>query len=93
MNLHDSQVHLHYKIKQLHFILLNGLFSRVSLLQRSERSVEIGEIISSSVCREPRRSLLNFYNSCKVNLTKAHLHPRLIAVVCLCFESLYCPNA
>ena len=24
---------------------------------------------------------------------KAHLHPRLIAVVCFCFESLYCPNA
>ena len=24
---------------------------------------------------------------------KAHPHPRLIAVVCFCFESLYCPNA
>ena len=24
---------------------------------------------------------------------KAHLHPRLIAIVCFCFESLYCPNA
>ena len=24
---------------------------------------------------------------------KAHLHPRLIAVVCFCFESPYCPNA
>ena len=26
-------------------------------------------------------------------LLKAHLHPRLIAVICFCFESLYCPNA
>ena len=26
-------------------------------------------------------------------LLKAHLHPRLIAVVCFCFESLYSPNA
>ena len=69
MNLHDSQVHFHYKLKQLHFLLLNRLFCRVSLLQRSERSVEIGEIISSSVFREPRPSLLNFYNSCKVNPT------------------------
>ena len=24
---------------------------------------------------------------------KAHLHPRLIVVICFCFESLYCPNA
>ena len=24
---------------------------------------------------------------------KAYLHPRLIAVVCFCFESLYCPKA
>ena len=28
-----------------------------------------------------------------VSVLKAHLHPRLIAVVCFCFESLYCPNA
>ena len=28
-----------------------------------------------------------------ITLLKAHLHPRLIAVVCFCFESLYCPNA
>ena len=24
---------------------------------------------------------------------KAHLHPRVVAVVCFCFEMLYCPNA
>ena len=28
-----------------------------------------------------------------INRLKTHLHPRLIAVVCFCFESLYCSNA
>ena len=36
--------------------------------------------------------ILRLWLLCKLYL-KAHLHPRLIAVVCLCFESLYCPNA
>ena len=35
---------------------------------------------------------VKWYHFGCVNL-KAHLHPRLIAVVCFCFESLYCPNA
>ena len=36
---------------------------------------------------------LIFFRLLHSNCLKAHLHPRLIAVACFCFEYLYCPNA